>query len=123
MNLLGITGVFRALRETRYKGDLLKTLLGTVVAFFFLSFVWDRKWLDLLCRISEILLNVCGGLLGLSIAAYAMLISMPHLCNLINVRLEGQQVSLYTNATRSVHTLPVIADFHSPRCIHCLPYG
>lgn len=92
---LGWRGMFRVLRCTRWKSDVVWSLLITVSIFLILSLSWGCDWIGLLDKITQSLLSIYGGLLGVSIAAYALLLGMPHLRRIMGIILPGKSSSLY----------------------------
>nr|DAJ56093.1 MAG TPA: hypothetical protein [Caudoviricetes sp.] len=91
----GMKGIIQVFKETRWKTDLFWSLGVTIPLSIFLAYIWEFKWLKLLAEAVASLLSIYGGLLGVSIATYALLISMPHLRKLMNRIKEDQKASLY----------------------------
>ena len=92
---LGWKGALRVLRDTRWKKDVKLAFCLCLVTFLLLAWVWNYQWVDLLKSITKALLSIYGGLLGVSIAAYAVVLSMPHMKKIMGVILPGRSCSLY----------------------------
>ena len=92
---LGWKGVLRVLRDTRWKKDVKLAFCLCLVTFLLLAWVWNYQWVDLLKSVTQALLSIYGGLLGVSIAAYAVVLSMPHMKKIMGVILPGRSCSLY----------------------------
>ena len=78
---LGWRGMFRVLRCTRWKSDVVWSLLITVSIFLILSLSWNCDWIGLLDKITQSLLSIYGGL--------------PHLRRIMGIILPGKSSSLY----------------------------
>lgn len=89
-------GMIQVIKETRWKVDLSWGFGSSVLLLALLAYIWECQWLRLLEEAVKSLLSIYGGLLGVSIAAYALLISTPHLRKLMNRTVDGQQFSLYS---------------------------
>nr|DAS21938.1 MAG TPA: hypothetical protein [Caudoviricetes sp.] len=91
----GMKGIIQVFKETRWKTDLLWSLGVAIPLSILLAYIWEFEWLKLLAEAVGALLSIYGGLLGVSIATYALLISMPHLRKLMHRVKEDQKASLY----------------------------
>ena len=88
-------GIIQVFKETRWKADLFWSLGVAIPLSVLLAYIWEFKCLKLLAEVVKALLSIYGGLLGVSIATYALLISMPHLRKLMHRVKEDQKASLY----------------------------
>lgn len=95
-NPFGLKGIIQSFKETNWKRDLTCTIVISVLLMITLGYFWDYQWFDLLKKGSESLLSIYGGLLGMSIAAYAILIGIPKFSELTRRILVGNRISLYT---------------------------
>ena len=109
---LGWRGMFRVLRCTRWKSDVVWSLLITVSIFLILSLSWGCDWIGLLDKITQSLLSIYGGLLGVSIAAYALLLGLPHLRRIMGIILYLENQVLFMRR----RTL-------SSPCIYCFNFS
>lgn len=92
---LGWKGLLRVLKDTRWKKDLLFAGVVALVLLFVIVYAWKCEWIPLLKKVCSSLIDIYGGLLGISVAAYALLLGMPHLQNIIGVVRSEQSSSLY----------------------------
>ncbi len=92
---LGLKGIIQSLKETKLKVDLWRTFAIALILLVALGYIWDWQWFELLKKGAESLLEIYGGLLGMSIAAYALLIGIPKFRQLTGHILGGDSISLY----------------------------
>ena len=109
---LGWKGIFKVLRGTHWRSDIVWSTGITLFSFFLLAWSWEWRWLDLLNKATKSLLSLYGGLLGISMAAYALLLGMPHLKRIMGIVLPGKSSSLYAQ-THAQFTLCLLLQLFS----------
>lgn len=96
LEVLGYRGILYALSYTRWKRDLRRAAVFTLVEGALTIAVWQGDIAVMLRELSGLLTNVYSSLLGISVAAYAILTTLPGQRKLMQPR--AKEPSLYRRA-------------------------